>query len=103
VRNAEGVHVCALSIDLHIPASGSLKSKRMVIRPILDGARVRFHVAAAEVAFQEQWQRSRLGFAAVACAPGQVGEVLDKLERFVWSHPEIDVISADRQWLDTDE
>ena len=44
----------------------SLKDKRMVVKSIVDGARHRFRVAAAEVGSQDQWQRAALGFAAVA-------------------------------------
>lgn len=96
------MHACALSIELHVPASGSLKAKRAAIRPLLDGARARFHVAASEVAFQDQWQRALLGFAAVGGEAGQVGEILDKVERFVWSHPEVVVMSSERRWLEGD-
>lgn len=88
-------------MELHIPDSGSLKSKRTVVRHVLDVARARFHVAAAEVSYQDQWQRSELGFAALGGAPAQVAEVLDKVERFVWSHPQIVVVSSERSWLET--
>jgi uncharacterized protein len=84
--------------DLHLPAAHSLKEKRAVIRPILDGARNRFHVAVAEVDHQDQWQRAGLGMAAVAASVGHVEEVLDRVERFVWSFPEVEVIAADRSW-----
>lgn len=96
------LHACALSIELHLPQSASLKTKRMAIRPLVDGARARFHVAASEVGFQEQWQRSELAFAAVAGEAGQVREILDKVERFVWSHPEVVVVGSERTWLETD-
>jgi uncharacterized protein YlxP (DUF503 family) len=87
--------------DLHLPAVHSLKEKRAVIRPILDGARSRFHVAAAEVDHQDHWQRAGLGVAAVAATVGHVEEVLDRVERFVWSFPEVEVIAADRSWADS--
>ena len=86
-----------MRFDLHLPAVHSLKEKRAVIRPILDGARNRFHVAVAEVAHQDQWQRAALGMAAVASTVGHVEEVLDRVERFVWSFPEIEVLEA---WRD---
>jgi uncharacterized protein YlxP (DUF503 family) len=60
-------------------------------------------VAAAEVGYQNQWQRSELGFAAVAGAPGHVEDVLDSVERFVWSHPQIDVLGDSRRWLEPDD
>lgn len=97
------VFACALSIEVHIPSSGSLKSKRAVLRHLLDGARSRYRVAASEVGFQDQWQRSELAFAAVGGEPELVSEVLDKVERFVWSHPEITVVSSFRRWLDTSD
>ena len=89
-----------MRFDLHLPAVHSLKEKRAVIRPILDGARNRFHVAVAEVEHQDQWQRAGVGIAAVAASVGHVEEVLDRVERFVWSFPEVEVIAAERSWVD---
>jgi uncharacterized protein len=96
------LHVCALSVDLQIPSSSSLKAKRTVVKHLVETAKSRFGVAAAEIGTQEQWQRSELGFAAVAGTPGHVEEVLDSVERFVWSHPEITVLRVDRSWLESD-
>lgn len=96
------MHACAVAIELHVPAAGSLKAKRAAIRPLLEGARVRYRVAAAEVGFQDHWQRALLGFAAVAGEVGQVTAVLDELERFVWSHPEVEVIEVTRTWLEAE-
>ena len=65
-----------------------------MVKPILEGARRRYQVAAAEVGFQDKWQRAELGFAAVSAGPGHVKEVLAAVERFVWSFPEIDVLAT---------
>ena len=62
-----------------------------MLRPILDGARHRFGVAASEVGQQDLWQSAELGFSAVASTVGPRGEVLDNVERFVWSFPEVEV------------
>ena len=94
---------CVLSMDLHIPASGSLKAKRTVVKHVVETAKSRYGVAAAEVGHQQQWQRSELGFAAVAGAPGHVDEVLDSVERFVWSNPELEVLDGHRTWLENAE
>lgn len=94
---------CAtLLIELHIGSSGSLKEKRMVVRHLLDTARRRYGVAASEVGAQDLWQRAQLGFAAVAPDPTHVERLLDRVERFVWSHPEVEVLSCERYWLDLD-
>lgn len=92
-----------LVVDLHLPVSGSLKAKRSVITPILEGARRRHRVAVSEVSFQDQWQRTELAFATVASSEHQAREVLDAVERFVWSFPEIEVIATRRSWLDEAE
>lgn len=94
-----GVHAAALEVDLRLPASRTLKDKRAVLRSVLDGARHRFRVAAAECGAQDRHQRAVLGFAAVGGSPGHVGEVLDAVERFVWSFPEVEVVSCERTWL----
>jgi uncharacterized protein len=86
--------------DLHLPACHSLKEKRAVITPILEGCRRRYAVAAAEVAFQDKWQRAGLGVATVAGSAGHATDVLDEVERFVWSFPEVEVVETERTWAD---
>ena len=95
--------VLALAVDLHINESRSLKAKRQVVKSIVETARQRFNVAAAEVDHMELWQRAGLGFAAVGSGAGHVESVIDAVERFVWSHPEVEVLETSRRWLDADE
>lgn len=97
------MYASVLVVDLHLPVSGSLKAKRAIITPILEGARRRMKVAVAEVDHQDQWQRSELAFATVASSEHQARAVLDAVERFVWSFPEIEVIAAHRSWLDEED
>jgi uncharacterized protein len=80
----------------------SLKEKRAVIRPILDGARNRYRVASAEVGAHDVWQRAVVGVSAVGATVGHVEEILDEVERFVWSFPEVEVVSAERMWADAE-
>ena len=91
---------CVLEVEIHLPVSHSLKAKRSVVRHLLDTARHRYRVASAEVAYQDLWQRAGLAFAAVGAGAGHVDDVLDEVERFVRSHPEIDVMSSRRRWLE---
>ncbi len=93
------MHAAALEVDLRLPHSTSLKDKRAVLRSVLDGARNRYRVASAEVGHQDLRQRALVGFAAVAGTPSHVTEVLDEVERFVWSFPDVEVITTDRTWL----
>jgi uncharacterized protein YlxP (DUF503 family) len=96
------VLVLALSVDVHLPACRSLKDRRAAVRPVIEGARHRFRVSAAEVGYQDKWQRARLGFAVVAASQQQATEVIDSVERFVWSFPELEVGSTERFWLEDD-
>jgi uncharacterized protein YlxP (DUF503 family) len=96
------MHVLALSVELRLPQSRSLKDKRQTLRPLLDGLRARHRVSVAEVRYQDQWQRTTIGVAVVAASPRQAEEWLDQVERFVWSRPDVEVVAADRQWMEFD-
>jgi hypothetical protein len=97
------VHALALRVELHLPDVRSLKAKRSIIKPIVEGARGRYRVASAETGHQNTWQRAELGFAAVGSSPHHVTEVIDEVERFVWSFPEAQVIASSRAWLEYDD
>ncbi len=96
------MYVCALEIEIHVPSTRSLKAKRSVVRHLIEASRQRFGVSASEVAHHDRWQRAGLGFSVVAPSAAHAEKLLDQVERFVCSHPEIEVISIDRHWLDTD-
>ena len=91
--------VCALRIEFHVPLAHSLKEKRAVVRPIIDGLHNRFRVSAAEVEFQDLWQRCAIAVAVVGSSAAHVEEVVDSCERFAWSFPEIEVLDTTRSWL----
>jgi uncharacterized protein len=94
------MYVAALRVELHIPHSTSLKAKRSVVRHLVEASHHRFGVSACEVAEHERHQSAVLGFSIVAPDPGFAGRLLDRTERFVWSHPDIEVVQASRHWLE---
>ena len=96
------MHVGALQIDVRIPAAGSLKAKRSVVRHLIETARRRYGVSASEVGHHDLWQRAELGFCVVAPSAAHARQLLDGVERFVVSHPQIEVISIQRHWLDSE-
>ena len=93
------VFVLALQVEGHLPDAGSLKDKRQVLHSVLDTARARFAVAAAEVDHQDKWQRASLGFATVSGSVRHAEEVMDQVERFVWSQAGLEVLETERTWL----
>lgn len=96
-----GVKSAVLEMEVRIPLGDSLKAKRSVIRPILVGAHRRFGVSSAEVDHQDDWDSAVLAFSTVSSSASKVNDVLDSVDRFVWSFPEVDVVAADRYWVDT--
>jgi uncharacterized protein len=65
-----------------------------VIRPIVEGVRRRYQAAVAEVDHQDKWQRAALGVAVVSASAGHAREVMEAVERFVWSFPEVEVVGV---------
>ena len=90
-----------MQLELHIPASRSLKEKRAVLRPIVEGLRHRFQISVAEVGYQDKWQRALIGMAVVSESYGHAVEVVDTVERWVWSKPEVEVTRFETEWVDS--
>jgi uncharacterized protein YlxP (DUF503 family) len=70
-------------VVLALPWNDSLKGKRSVVKSVVERARVKFHVAAAEVADLDQHRRATLGFAVVSNDARHARSLLDKLVSFV--------------------
>jgi uncharacterized protein YlxP (DUF503 family) len=96
------VHAAAMSFDLHIPESRSLKAKRAAVRPIVDGLRHRFRISVAEIEHQDQWQRAGIAVAIVAGSDGRVQELLDAVERFVVAAPDVELLGSETAWLEAE-
>jgi uncharacterized protein YlxP (DUF503 family) len=94
------VHVAVIQLELHIPTSRSLKEKRAVLRPIVEGIRHRFQISVAEVGYQDKWQRALIGMAVVSDSYSHAVEVVDNVERWVWSKPEVEVTRFETTWVD---
>ena len=86
------MHVATLQVRLHLPDARSLKDKRQVVRSILDRARTRFRVAAAEIDENDVHRIAVLGFAAVSGSAAHAEEVVEKLLDALLSHPAARVI-----------
>ena len=69
--------------ELFIPASGSLKDKRRVIRAVTDAVRNHCNVAISEVGHQDLWQRAALGVSCVAASSSRCEQVLQQVEKTV--------------------
>ncbi|KPL03763.1 MAG: hypothetical protein AMJ73_05340 [candidate division Zixibacteria bacterium SM1_73] len=66
-------------IDIHIPESGSLKSKRHLLKGIKDRVKNKFNVSIAEVGHNDLWQRTTIGVSVVANDKKFANQVLSKV------------------------
>ena len=67
------------NIDIHIPQSGSLKSKRYLLKGMKDRLKNKFNVSVAEVGHNDLWQRTTLGVSVVANEKKFANQVLSKV------------------------
>jgi len=94
------VHVVAIEVEIRIPGAHSLKDRRQVVRSILATVRERLAISAAEVGGQDTWQRATLGFAVVAAEAGVADEMVDRIDRYLWSRPEIEILGIEHRWIE---
>ena len=87
--------VAVLRLDLRIPACGSLKEKRHVIKTLTHGIRTTYPVAVAETGAHDMWQRAEHGVAAVGSEGYHLRKVLHGVERFVERWAEVELIDRD--------
>ena len=73
-------------VVLHLPASGSLKSKRQVVSGLLRRVRAEFRVSAAEVGELDRWQLAELAVATVSNNARHAEEVLAAVLGYIESH-----------------
>ena len=83
---ASGIALGVARVVLHLPDSGSLKSKRQVISGLLRRLRQELKVSAAEVGELDRWQLAELAIATVSGDPRQADRVLAAALSFVEAH-----------------
>ena len=73
------------TVELHLPAVGSLKEKRHVLKGLKEKVRHRFEVSVAEVDYHDSWQRATLAVACVSHESRHANEVVSKAVHFLES------------------
>jgi uncharacterized protein YlxP (DUF503 family) len=85
--------------ELFIPASGSLKDKRQLLRSVTQTVQKRFNVAVAEVDYQEKWQRAAIGVSCVSESIGHCRKVLQEVEKAI-GRAAIDGADITDRWIE---
>jgi uncharacterized protein len=82
----------ALKVELHLPNPQSLKEKRGLLRPVLEGLKRHGSYSVAEVDHHDTWQRAAIGIAIVAPDGKSLAMQISKVRRYFDVQPEIEVL-----------
>ena len=88
-----------LNIELFLPASNSLKTKRFAINSLKDKLRNRFNVSVAEIDFTDKWQRSSLGIALVSNESKHIESIFEKILDQVYNDYRVQVINLTKTFF----
>ena len=97
------MHAAALRVELRIPNVQSLKEKRRVLRPIVEGLRGRVSVSVAEVDRHDSWQRATLGVALVAPDASRLDRLIDVVHDYVDDHDLVEIVLFETAYLEEPE
>lgn len=75
-----------LRVVIHMPDSGSLKSKRQIVSGMLRRLRQELKVSAAEVGELDRWQLAEVAVATVSNDGQQTDRILAAALSFIESH-----------------
>jgi uncharacterized protein YlxP (DUF503 family) len=81
--------------DLRIPACGSLKEKRHVVKTLTNAIRSTFNVSVAEVDHHDLWQRTAIAVAAVSGGQYHARRVLHEVSKLVDRWAEVELIDSE--------
>ncbi len=84
------------TIDLRLPANGSLKDKRRVLRSLIAKVHHQFNVAIAEVDGHDSWRVATLGIACVSTQAEHAHQVLERVVNWI-ERERLDVELVDYQ------
>lgn len=86
-----------LTIEMFIPESNSLKSKRLVVRSIKDKLK-KLNVSVAEEA-NNLWQRATLFIACVATDSSYLYSTFEEVKKKVLSETSVEILRIDMELL----
>lgn len=85
--------------EIYIFNANSLKSKRSVVKSIIEKSKNRFNISIAEVGENDKWQKSIIAFSTISNNQRLVEETIEKVINFFDSYSEIEIINIKREIL----
>lgn len=86
------MRVAALRVELHLPTPQSIKEKRAILRPLIEGLRRLGSYSIAEVDHHDSWQRATIGVAIAAPDGKSLAMHVTKLRRYLDARLEIEIV-----------
>jgi len=86
------MRAAALRVELHLPGPQSLKAKRAILRPVIEGVKRLGSFSVAEVDHHDSWQRADLGVAIAARDGESLAMQIAKLRRYLDTRLEVEVL-----------
>ena len=86
------MRAAALRVELHLPGPQSLKAKRAILRPVIEGIKRLGSFSVAEVGHQDSWQRAAIGVAIAARDGESLAMQIAKLRRYLDTRLEVEVV-----------
>lgn len=85
-----------IKVSLHIPETRSLKSKRQVVKRLIQRVNGRFkNIAVSEVADQDLWQKAVIGITTVGPNSRLINRVLDQVLDYLEECDDFEIIQAE--------
>lgn len=89
-----------LRVELHIPQSRSLKAKRAVLRPFIEGLKQVASLSVSEVDHHDAWKRASVGVAVVAPDVGMLDRLVDSMRRYLDAQLEMEILEVAISYLE---
>ncbi|HLF62054.1 MAG TPA: DUF503 domain-containing protein [Acidimicrobiia bacterium] len=86
------MRAAALRVELHLPSAKSLKAKRAILRPLVEGIKRLGSLSVAEVDHHDRWQRAALGVAIATRDGDSLAAQIAKLRRYLDTRLEVEVL-----------
>jgi len=86
-------------LELHIPASNSLKHKRMILNSLKGRLRSNFNVSVAEVDGYNKWQRATIAVCTVVSEKKYVHKTMEKILNFAEQFNGVDLLRQEMEIL----
>ena len=91
-KRQENAYILLMSIELMISDSNSLKTKRRVVKSIIDRLRNKFNLSVAEIDYLDLWQRSLIGITMISNDKQMISRTTHAIENFVREFYEVQLL-----------